>query len=286
MYENVLAKLTNLKPTRDKEWQARCPAHQDDTASLAVKIADDGKLLIKCHAGCTFAAIRDALGLRNGDFFPPRSDSPRPAGGGRRMVSAYNYCDEQGEILYQVLRYVPKDFRQRRPDGKGGWDWSMAGVRRVLFGLPELLAADPSRIVFVVEGEKDVLTARKMGLLATTNAGGAGKWCEGYTETLRGRPVIVIPDNDYPGKAHAKLVSEALQGVAKAVRVLELPGLPEHGDLSNWVAMGGTKERLAELLKGANTPRLEPAPPGGPPDLREIVGRLKALVIELEKALP
>jgi hypothetical protein len=183
-----------------------------------------------------------------------------PANGSRRIVATYDYRDEQRELLFQVVRYEPKDFRQRRPVRRG-WVSSIQGVRRVLFRLPELLAAPADRPVFVVEGEKDVDNLSGLELLATCNAMGAGKWLPDYNESLRGRYVVILPDNDDPGRNHAEDVARQLNGVAASVSVLELPGLPDKGDVSDWLAAGGTKDQLLELAKGAKPWRPAAAAP-------------------------
>ena len=82
-----------------------------------------------------------------------------------------------------MVRFDPKDFRQRKPDGAGGWDWRLNGARRVLYRLPavlEAVAARRGRDV-VVEGEKDVHALEKLGIAATCNPGGAGKWSRQYS---------------------------------------------------------------------------------------------------------
>ena len=110
--------------------------------------------------------------------------APAGAWGPRRIVAEYDYCDEFGALLFQVLRYTPKGFSQRRPDGRGGWIPSVKGVRHVLYRLPAVINA---AIVLVVEGEKDADTATDLGFVATCNAGGAGKWRAEYAEHLRNR---------------------------------------------------------------------------------------------------
>jgi 5S rRNA maturation endonuclease (ribonuclease M5) len=193
---------------------------------------------------------------------PPKSKTHtrRP-----KIVATYDYCDERGHRLYQSVRLEPgrdggkKDFRQRQPDGSGGWIWNLRGVRRVLYRLPELYEAPRDRLVFVVEGEKDVDRLRAEGLLATTNAMGAGKWCPDYTEALRGRHVVILPDNDEPGRKHARAVAEALKGVAASVKVVELPGLPEKGDVSDWLQIpSNDKTALLKLVEA--TPQFWPPP--------------------------
>jgi putative DNA primase/helicase len=113
-------------------WIARCPAHEDRNPSLSVN-EKDAKLLLHCHAGCTVESICAALSLTVSDLFtdPPNSTP--------RIATEYDYSDEAGNLLYQVVRFEPKDFRQRRPDGDGDWIWNLNGTRRVLYRLPELL---------------------------------------------------------------------------------------------------------------------------------------------------
>lgn len=168
----------------------------------------------------------------------------------REEVAQYNYADENGVLLFQVVRFEPKDFRQRCPAGDV-WSWSVKGIRKVPYRLPELLEA-PDAIVYVVEGEKDVNRLMAMGLLATCNAGGAGKWSAELSEFFRGRRVVILPDNDEPGRKHAAKVSKSLSTVGAMVRVIHLPGLPEKGDVSDWLGAGGTVEKLEAMLELPN----------------------------------
>ena len=169
---------------------------------------------------------------------------------------AYDYTDESGELLFQVLRYVnPKTFKQRRPGAKHGeWDWKLGDVRRVLYRLPQLIAATQKRTpVFLVEGEKDSDSLAELGFTATTNPGGANKWRDEYTEVFRRASVIVIPDHDDAGREHVDKIITSLHGVAERIRVLDLrsawPECPDKGDISDWLANGGTKQKLIELVK-------------------------------------
>jgi hypothetical protein len=199
------------------------------------------------------AAVLRSLGLTARDLFagPPARKS------GGEVV--FDYRDERGELLYQVVRRPPKDFRQRRPDGCGGWHWDLAGVRRVVYRVPELLAADPSEMVYIPEGERDVETLRASGLLATCNPGGAGKWRPEFSEALRGRHVVILPDHDQVGRQHAADVARSLAGVAASVRVVDLPGLAEHGDVSDWLVAGHGVAELRELVRAAPShPRRAP----------------------------
>jgi hypothetical protein len=188
--------------------------------------------------------------------------------GGRKIVGTYDYRDAQGNLLYQTVRYEPKEFCQRRSD-KGGWAWSLGDVPRVLYRLPELLQ-NPERPVFVVEGEKDADRLHRLGLVATTGVCGANAaWLPAYTETLRGREVIVLPDNDDPGRRHADKVAKAITGVAASVKVVPLPDLPPKGDVSDWLdAAGNDKEKLLRLVLDAPDWQGSPSTSHGPDDDR------------------
>src|SRR5579862_146266 len=226
---------------------ALCPAHDDTTPSLSVNAKEDGTVLLRCQAGCATADVLTALGLDWSDLFaspPERQDR-------REILDTYDYVDEAGALLFQVVRYMPKKFVQRRPDGAGGWEWSLNGVRRVPFHLPDLTAAiEAGRVVFVTEGEKDVERLRSQGIPATCNAGGAGKWAADWGKRyFTGAKVAILPDNDEPGRRHAEDVAQSLYGSAAEIRVVELPGLPEKGDVSDWLNAGHTLDELRELVK-------------------------------------
>ena len=137
------------------------------------------------------------------------------------LTDVYPYDDEHGEVLYEVLRYIPKTFRQRRPDRSGGWIWNLDGVRLVPYRLSKVLRADE---VLIVEGERDVHTAELLGLVATTNNGGACHWHDSLSPHLAGKSVVVVPDNDAKGREHAYRVCGSLlaHGVG-SVRLLALP---------------------------------------------------------------
>jgi hypothetical protein len=248
----VLPLLGDAKKTA-RGWRVRCPAHADENPSLDVDLGDDGRVLFSCRsAGCKAESICAAIGLRVADLYPRENWH---GGNGKaklgKIVATYDYTDAAGNVVFQAVRFAPKDFRQRRRDSKGkdGWTWNLKGVTRVLYRLPELLEAPKERVVFVVEGEKDVDRLRSLGLIATTNAMGAGKWLTDYNESLRGRHVVVLPDNDPPGRDHAEAVAKSLTGVAASVKILGLPNLQAKGDVSDWLDAGGTVEQLRQRVK-------------------------------------
>jgi len=240
-------------------WMALCPGRDEKKQSLSVSEGKDGRILLHDFGGSTPEAIVAAMGLSMVDLYP---DKPA-RNGGQQIIATYDYTDEAGKLLYQVCRFGPaKDFRQRRPDpaGKGGWTWSVRGVRRVLFRLPEVIAAvKGDRPIFVCEGEKDCLAMEKAGFCATTNAGGAlsapddAKWPDAMSEPLRGAQVVVIADKDPAGRRHAALVAAKLKGSAASIKVIECPDMNGKfvKDSHDFFAAGGQASELDTLAEAA-----------------------------------
>ena len=240
----MLSRLESVKQAGAGKWAARCPAHEDQHASLSIACGDDGRVLLHCHAGCAPVEICQAVGLRMGDLFPAKQRSQR------RIVATYDYRDEHGNLLFQSVRCEPKDFKQRRPTpgGSGDWTWKLGNTPRVLYRLPELIAADVGEPVFIVEGEKDADNLAAVGLIATTCPQGAGKWNKLSDDShLHGRAIVIIPDKDEPGRRHAQDVAMRLHGRAREIRVLELPGPPSVKDASDWIEERDS--RCAEELR-------------------------------------
>lgn len=235
-------------------WKALCPAHDDHTPSLRLWIGRGGRLMIGCWTGCDKLKILASKGLYMGDLFPPRTEDAygkdRHALPPRKIVATFDYHDEEGKLLFQTVRYLPKDFRQRQPDGKSGWKWHLDGVRFVPYRLPELLVR-PYCPVFVVEGEGKADALAALGLTATCNVGGCGMgWLPAYSAFLTGRRCVILPDCDAAGTRHAMHVAGSLliHG-AGSIRVVRLPGLAEREDVVNWLAAGGTKDELLAIAK-------------------------------------
>ena len=249
----ILLRLQNVSQVNGG-WQATCPAHPDSTPSLSISEGKGGKTLMSCHAGCKIEQIVAVMNLQMSDLFPPIA---KP-----QLVETYDYQDAMGNLLYQVCRYFPKNFKQRRPDGQGGFKWSMKGVERVLYRLPDVVTAIAAKkVVFIVEGEKDVHALQKLGIHATCNPGGASNWLPQYTESLTGASIIIIADKDKAGREHAQLVAGTLYGKASGLRVLELPnrGTTKVKDAYDWVSAGGNLEELREIIN--KTPKWELPPP-------------------------
>ncbi len=168
----------------------------------------------------------------------------------RTIAATYDYTNDAGKLLFQTVRYTPKNFRQRQPDGKGGWVWNLKGVRLVLYRLPDGVKTSE---VWVAEGEKDCDTLAALGVCATCNPLGAEKWRGEYSEALRGKSVVIVPDNDAPGRRHAEQVARALHGVAASVRVVKLPEKVK--DSADYAVMFADKadaaERFSVMAEGA-----------------------------------
>jgi hypothetical protein len=223
----------HAKTDRDRV-RFRCPRHEDSTPSAWMQGGSWG--CFACNFTESISTLAKELGVALGN--------------GRAEVeeATFDYVDEAGRLLFQVVRFWPKRFLQRRPDGQGGWEWKTKDVRRVLYRLPEVLqAARESRTVYVVEGEKHADRLAHDGLVATTNPGGAGKWKPEFADALRGAHVVVLPDNDEAGRQHGRAVAQSLRGKAADVRILELPGLPQKGDVIDWLAEGHTTAQLDEM---------------------------------------
>ena len=251
MLPAILDRLRGVKRT-GQGWLAFCPAHEDkDKRSLTVGLGDDARTLLRCHAqGCTVEEITAAVHMTVSDLAPPSGDTHRSPT--RRMTATYDYRDERGELLYQEVRFDPKDFRLRRPDGHGGWTWNLADVRRVAYRLNEL--AEQRRIWFV-EGPKDADGLWSLGIPATTTPGGANAWRDDYATQIRATgadEVVTCRDNDEPGLAYVRRAAAALTHAGVTVRMLELPGLPRKGDVSDYIdaqrASGHTDDEIRAAL--------------------------------------
>lgn len=249
IHADVIAALEARGARRNgDELRFRCllPDHEDTTPSADYNLA---KRAYKCQ-GCGASG-----GLIVGDqpiaaLLGLAVEAARNGNGNRRkrrgtIVATYDYTDAAGNLLFQVVRCEPKSFRQRRPDGDG-WAWNLQGVERVLYRLPEVKAATH---VYIVEGEKDADALRNLGLTATTCPGGAGKWRAEYAERFRSDQLVtILPDADDAGRKHAEEIAASLYGRVASVQILELPDVPDKGDVSDFIAGFDDPEEVAERL--------------------------------------
>lgn len=298
----------------DEQGQCQCTAHEDGTASLSVGLGKNGGIVLKCQAGCENVDILRSIRKTWSDLYIQRNDSSKPDskfrrtrpdvaantldtdrdnvapkdGGEQRskIVKVYRYCDALGKLVFEVVRFHPKDFKQRHYNKSKKTIWKgVSEEKRPLYRLPELLAAPKDAIVYLVEGEKDCDRLRETcQLVSTTNCGGAAggkdksdqprkKWLPQYTESLRGRIVIIIPDSDEPGRRHAQFVASQLYGTASEVSILDLPAPPSidpfnpvKWDVSDWLDQGGTREQFMAAVDAARSRPWMPGSPANPGD--------------------
>ena len=255
----TIARLLGGVVNNDDQVLAPGPGHSPLDQSLSIKISTgvpDG-FLVNSFAGDDPIVCRDYVREKLGlPAFQPngrqrlsgdeitRAVMAAAMGQGRghskgKIIATYDYTDASGALLYQVLRYKPKDFRQRRPDGSGGWIWKL-DESRVVYRWPELLKY-PDATVFITEGEKDADRVAELDLCATTVA--TGKWTEDCIKTLAGRDIVILQDNDDVGHKKAIEAATALHGIANNIRIVALPDLPDRGDVSDWLDADRTRAK-------------------------------------------
>jgi hypothetical protein len=274
------ARVPHLKQRRAAEWRGPCPIHHGTNDNFAVNAATgEAHCFSQCGRGWDILALEQAL--TGADFKTAKAEVFRLVGriepearhngartngnsaGAWREVARYGYVDREGKLLYEVVRQErgegvkrEKKFLQRRPNGKGGWIWNLNGVTRVPYRLPSVLKAET---VVLVEGEKDVQTLEQWllplcpGVAASCNPGGSSSsylYAE-WAEYFAGKQIIVLPDNDAPGRKHAAATAAALLGVADWVCIVELPGLPAKGDVTDWRDAGNSAEHFLEIATAA-----------------------------------
>ena len=231
---------------RNGEVLAPGPSHSDRDRSLSVRLDDaapDG-FITHSFAGDDPIACRDHVRSKLG----LQPFSPKAAKGGWGEEQArYIYKTAAGEKYLLVRKFVDADGKKQFPPSH--WDgaqWANGKPKgdKIPYRLPEFLAAAPSAPVFIVEGEKDADNLAKLSFAATCNSEGAGKWTRDLNKHFRGRNVIILPDNDLPGRAHAESVAASLQGIAASIRIVELPDLPPKGDVSDWLLRDPSGARL------------------------------------------
>lgn len=252
-----------------KEIQFLCPSHDDHNPSASYNVE---KHVWNCH-GCSARGGWMDLCKKLGLEVPPH----QPNSG--RFEASYPYHDAANNLIFEVVRkQEPKGFFQRQPNGSGGWISNLNGVKRVLYRLPQLLAAvREGREIFLPEGEKDVDNLVALGLEATTSPGGAGRWHAAYAHALQGARVVLLPDNDDPGRQHVQKVARSLADQAHEIRVLELPGLASKGDVSDWIeereSAGSSQEDIGLELQSLAAAAPLWAPGADDPGLGAASGR-------------
>ena len=239
-YENI----HKLRPQTKEQALGLCPFHNDRKPSFSCNLATG---LWFCH-GCGASGNAEQFASML-NISPPDVPSEKDTS---REVARYTYLDADRNPVIQVRRYYPKTFRQYRYDAKQGWIAGLNGAKKFLYHFPEIVKQD---VVYVCEGEKDVDTLWQWGIPATTNIGGALKWSDEYSNLLKDKSVVIIPDNDEVGRKHAESVAKSLYGKAKAIKIVFLPS---GKDVSEWKALGGKKNDLSEIVSSTPLKTVSP----------------------------
>jgi hypothetical protein len=286
-----IARALNGK-IRNKQVLAPGPGHSATDRSLSVALSDSGDdVVVHSFAGddpleCK-KYVREKCGIRprtngNGqsdhdmarliqEAVASQHKEPRS-----KPVATYPYQERDGTLLYQVLRYEPKTFRQRRPDGNGSWIWKLED-RRVVYRWPELIKY-PDATVHFTEGEKDADTLAALDLCSTTIA--SGKWTDECVEALKDRNIWIFEDADGAGRKRALEVAQCLHPVATSLKIIRLPGLTgelKRKDVTNWlVDLGHTKDELIEVCCATPDWRPDSAKDDAPPSETKATENKKA----------
>lgn len=239
----------------------KCPFHDDQKASLAFDLAEG---IWFCHAGCGDGGLIDFEVKLNGgsrDEARSRMEEIMHADHlfeSRRVkpIAVYPYTDALGRVVFEKLRYEPKRFVQRKPLADGRYQYKLGDVEKPLYRLPEILTANE---IVVCEGEKDcdrvlaAFAAEKLPadfrIAATTNFDGAGKWKNEYGIFFAGKRVVILPDNDEPGRVHAETIARNVARYVAGVKIVPLPDLPAKGDVSDYLASHTAADLIAEVKR-------------------------------------
>lgn len=275
-----------------RQLRGPCPVHSGKDDNFSVELSSGMSFChSRCGQGWDMISLEESL---MGRKFADAKDSvfeivgrPKVPWEERDFIATYDYHDQNGKLVYQVVRKKPtsdseKPFGQRRPDDGGGWSWGLGSVERVPFQLPKVVAA---KAVCITEGEKDALTLTRLGMTATCNNGGAGNFKPELVKWFAGKRIAVFFDNDDVGRSHALKVAGMLKPVAESVRIVELPGLPLKGDVTDFVRSGATLEVIRERCKAAKEWTEEWEFTADAPDENEKYVRTVAQIVEMAGGL-
>lgn len=253
--EDIIQKLENVTGKKVKRsghsYQGNCPAHDDQNPSLSISLAEDGKILFHCFAGCSLENICDAISIHPSDLFCKDSKVKN----NRYEKIEYIYHDSSGVPLFKKIKGVNKKFHIEHFSDSGKWIRGLGETQRVLYNLPAIIEAKrEEKTIFIVEGEKDADKLIEFGLIATTPYEGAGSNLrDEYTATLEGCNLVVLFDEDTAGYSRRDQWRERLTGVAASLKIVSLPGLTfseKNGrDVSDWLKMGHTIDELKQLVE-------------------------------------
>jgi putative DNA primase/helicase len=279
--KKILDRLSGVKET-SSGWSARCPAHEDRQASLSISEGQDGRVLLKCHAGCDHKKIVSALGLEERDLFDQSTSTrpvsatkasscsrPTPKKAGKAYATAdeaqkayertlgksatvHKYLDENGIHVGSVIRWqLSPTSKEIRPTSLHADGWRLEHMPEPRPLLDRRTILETAGPVYVVEGEKAFDAASGLGLVATASAGGANTAGKSDWSPLAGREVVILPDNDDAGRKYAADVAEILHELdpPATVRVVELDGLDEGGDVADLYEACQSEEELKALSR-------------------------------------
>lgn len=256
----LLNRLDGVKARGNNKYQAKCPAHDDNRASLSIEDTGD-KILLYCHAGCDTENVLGAIGLATKDLFKSNDSNygiefKQPK---KQIEKVYQYTDEHGNVIHEKVRYTDKSFYNRhKKDGE--IIWNMRGITPVIYNLPKVVqAVKEGQTIFMVEGEKDADLLNSMGLVATTNYEGAGKgkFKKQYVKYFTGANVVVIQDNDQPGRESAETIINRLIDVVKSIKNIDLGNISKYDgfDVTDYFDIGYTKDEFLEMVE--QTPEID-----------------------------
>jgi Toprim domain-containing protein len=228
------------------------PGHSADDRSLSIKLDDkdpDGFVVNSFSPADKWEDCRDHVREKLGlPKWEPKKKAKKSSGAGKpfsRITARYVYRQADGTPYLQVCRKADKTFFQNHWNGQL-WVAGKPEGAPIPYRLPELKAATSTTAVHITEGEKDADALAALGFVATTNAGGAGNWTDELNEYFRDRHVYIHEDNDAPGRKRAQHIAAVLDPIAASVRVIQLPGLPSKGDVSDWLEDDPSGARLVK----------------------------------------
>lgn len=262
----ILSRLTAVRVTGEKKWVAKCPAHDDDKPSLSIAQTDK-KVLIHCFAGCSTEQVVQALGIRLSDLNLDNSqryytlqhcvDSYRKKLGEPNAI--YYYRNRSNDVVGVVIRWETSKGKEIRPASLSSGSWMMQAMSepRPLYNLPKILSADQSETIWVVEGEKCADALNQLGFIATTSSGGANAALKSDWSPLYGRNVVLVPDNDNAGEKYVTEINSKLSSNNANVKIVRLEGVPESGDVVDWLAIHASEDCRAKLQEIAGVTNLQ-----------------------------
>jgi hypothetical protein len=258
-YDEFLKLIPGTQKKAGKGVLVLCPAHNDHNPSLWITPSDnpDFTLDFSCQANCEKEAILKALNLTWDNIRINHNGHKPDTKPHREIETIYKYVKD-GKLIFEVVRTNPKGFFQRHPDGKGDYINNLQGVETCLYQHDEIInAIERGDLIFLPEGEKDADSLWERGLPATTNPGGAGKWLESWTGTLKGARIVNLQDNDKTGKEFALQKLNSLYGKVNSLKLVELPAVNNTiKDITDWFNAGHETAELLDLV--AKTPEWNP----------------------------